>query len=75
MMDFLALRCAAKPACVVKRFVHIECAPEVMQQHGEFSRHSNRRSFACVLTSSCGDGETVSPQITIGAEGPKHVLR
>ncbi len=44
------------PAAIVKWLIDLTRAPEMMQQHGEFARHGDDRSFLGVLTAAGGDG-------------------
>ena len=68
---FLCRDCSGIP----QGFVDPLRAPQPVHQYREFSGDRHDRSFLCVGSSSCGDGQAVAAQIAVWPEPAQYVVR
>ena len=62
-------------SAVAQRFVSLSAHPQAMQQHREFSRRRNHRSFLSVLPATLRQLQTPTAQITVRSKRPQNVVR
>jgi hypothetical protein len=60
---------------VVQGLVHFSAHPQMMQQHRQLSGRSHNRSLLCVSSTTLGQFQSPTPQITVDAEWSQNVLR